>query len=229
MGTAVTEVRALLDEASPAMWTDAQIMSWLNQGCADIARRAEILWDEANITVTANVQTYPFPADFLTAHRCEFTINPPIWSPGSLPRSWSSGDQLHGRELGDDPFAARRLAPLVHHPGQSGGQLPVHDVPGPGRRRGGHRLLLPPGPARHPPHRERRHAVGLGGHRLRLRRLQGAAAAYLAIWKDVPSIYETQLANMINKTRNMTDQMNQVTSGIGNLPVYAYSDGWDGI
>jgi hypothetical protein len=30
MGTAITEVRALLNETTPAMWTDAQLASWIN-------------------------------------------------------------------------------------------------------------------------------------------------------------------------------------------------------
>lgn len=230
MGTAVTEVRALLDEASPAMWTDAQIMSWLNQGCADIARRAEILWDEANITVTANVQTYPFPADFLTAHRCEFTINPPIWSPGSLtqvlefreinsmdenwgmihslPAAWPRWYTIRGNPVVNFQFtmypapAAAGVATVYYYRQARAATLDTDNVD---TLSGWEDIVYD-------------YAV-----------YKAQRAAHLAIWKDALSIYETQLANMINKTRNMTDQMNQVTSGIGNLPVYAYSDGWDGI
>ena len=47
-----TEVRALLDESSANFWTDDQINSWLNQGCSDIARRAEVLWQEVIVNIT---------------------------------------------------------------------------------------------------------------------------------------------------------------------------------
>jgi hypothetical protein len=75
LATATTEVRALLDESTAGFWTDAQIQSWINQGCQDVARRAEILWQEVNYNVTPLVQLYPFPADFLNAHRAEFTLS----------------------------------------------------------------------------------------------------------------------------------------------------------
>src|SRR5208283_5315558 len=74
LAQARTEVRSLLNEASPVYWTDAQLNNWVNQGCSDIARRAEILWQQVDISVSPLVQNYPFPADFLSCHRAEFTL-----------------------------------------------------------------------------------------------------------------------------------------------------------
>ena len=71
----VTQVRSLLDEATAQFWTDAELESWINQGCQDVARRAETLWQEVTINVTPLVQNYPFPIDFLNVHRAEFQLS----------------------------------------------------------------------------------------------------------------------------------------------------------
>ena len=49
-------------------------------------------------------------------------------------------------------------------------------------------------------------------------------AASTATWKDAYQLYEKNIAEMINKTRTMSDQMNQITSGQQIWPIYAYAD-----
>jgi hypothetical protein len=47
-------------------------------------------------------------------------------------------------------------------------------------------------------------------------------------WQEAFQLYNGNLAQMIDKTRNMTDLGESVTSGIPQWPVYAYGDydGW---
>jgi hypothetical protein len=49
-------------------------------------------------------------------------------------------------------------------------------------------------------------------------------------WQEAYQLYEKALNEMINKTRNMTDQGEQITTGVPQWPVYMYSDasmnGW---
>ena len=72
LAQARTEVRDILDEATQAFWTDAQLNSWLNQGCADIARRALCLRKLSTVAVVANTQNYNAPSDIYQLYRVEF-------------------------------------------------------------------------------------------------------------------------------------------------------------
>lgn len=58
--TTLSEARKLLrdrlDESSPRRWQDDQLNAWINEGCRDITRRAEVLHAETDIAVLANVQ-----------------------------------------------------------------------------------------------------------------------------------------------------------------------------
>ncbi|MGI0134584.1 MAG: hypothetical protein ACREBW_06475, partial [Candidatus Micrarchaeaceae archaeon] len=51
-----TQTRSLLDESTATFWTDAQLNQWLNDGCSDLARRAEII-ETINSTIAALVNT----------------------------------------------------------------------------------------------------------------------------------------------------------------------------
>ena len=47
-------------------------------------------------------------------------------------------------------------------------------------------------------------------------------------WQQAYQMYNTNLAALIDKSRNMTDQGETITSGIANWPTYTYADngGW---
>ena len=72
VSTAITQVRDLIAESSAAYWTDAQIQGWLNQGCADFARRTRTLRDKQQVTVSANVQNYNTPSNYYAVYRLEY-------------------------------------------------------------------------------------------------------------------------------------------------------------
>ena len=81
LSAAITQVRNLLDEASPTYWSNAMITAWLNQACKDLARQAQSLWmiytfPSAPTPTTTKVflQNYPMPADMLGVHKMTFLI-----------------------------------------------------------------------------------------------------------------------------------------------------------
>lgn len=218
--TARTEVRALLDESVPAYWTNTQLNSWINQGCEDIARRAEILWQEVVIAVTPNVQEYNFPSDFLTAHRAEFSptnssqtvamefraINSmdEIWGIlHNLPAAWPQYFTIRGNNYG-------YFLMMYPAPGASGSMTVYYY----------------------------RQAVTVTLDANFIDTLSGWEnivydyACYKALraskdptWQQAYELYEKSLTEMIAKTRNMTDLGDTMTTGIPQWPVYAYGDG----
>jgi hypothetical protein len=224
MSTAITEVRALLNESAPAFWTDAQLQSWINQGCEDVARRAEVLWQEAELNVVADQQLYAFPLDFLTAHRAEFSPTnstqtysleyraisamDEIWGIlHSLPAAWPQYFTIRGNS------ATGYFLMLYPSPGQTG-QLTVYyyrqavaqtKTTGPIDTQSGWEDIIYD------------YAV-----------FKALRASKDPTWQQAFQMYSTNLGQLIDKTRNMTDQGNVVTSGIANWPTYTYADngGW---
>ena len=222
--TANTEVRALLDEASPGIfWTDTQINSWINQGCEDVARRAEILWQEYSIPITANVQNYSFPKDFLNCHRAEYTISG-VTGPGaqtfnleyrginqmdeiwgilhSLPAAWPQYFTIRGNTamgfflmMYPSPAAAGTL--LVYYYRQAKAAVLTTDTID--TMQGWEDVVYD-------------YAV-----------MKAWRMARRTEWQEAMQLYEANLQRMIDKTRNLTDQGEQITTGIPQWPIYAYS------
>jgi hypothetical protein len=114
MTEAITEVRALLAESSAAFWSDTQLQSWINQGCEDVARRAEILWEQENITVVPLTAIYSFSNDFLNCHRAQFALD--------------NSDQIYNMEYhaynGMSSGAFSRISPPPGRSGSPSGAIP---------------------------------------------------------------------------------------------------------
>jgi hypothetical protein len=222
MATAITEVRSLLDESNPLFWTDAQIQSWLNQGCEDVARRAENLWQEINIPVTPLDQFYVFPADFLNAHRAEFTLGTglsnsqqtfnlefrgintmdEIWGVlHQLPSAWPQFYTIRGNTtlgyylmLYPSPGGAGTLTVYYYRQAQAQSSLTGNIDVQPGWEDTVYDYAI----------------------------FKAYRKAKDPQWKDAFQIYEGKLAQMINQTRNMTDQGDTMTTGVSNWPAYQY-------
>lgn len=222
---AVTEVRAILDEQSPGqMWSDSQIESWLNQGCQDVARRAEILWNEAPIVVTPNVQTYPFPADFLNAHRAEFTLA------GAVGNASNQTFNLEYRGINqmEDVWGILHQLPAAY---------PQYFTIR-GNAVQGFFLMLYPSPGANgllTVYYYRQAQVVTTGQNLDVmpgwQDIVFDYAIYKAMrasrdqrWQEAFQLYEKNLAEMIAKTRNLTDQAEQITTGSSQWPLYAYAE-----
>lgn len=219
-----TEVRALLDESLANFWTDDQIDSWLNQGCSDVARRAEILWQEVNMNVVPLVQSYPFQPDFLNCHRAEFSLTDSdqtfnleyrginqmdeIWGIlHSLPAAWPQYFTIRGNSvLGfylmmyPSPGAAGTLT--VYYYRQSVAAVADTDL-----------IDTMPG---------WEDIIYDYAFYKAKRKAQDPQ------WQQGLQLYEKNLEMMIQKTRNMTDQGEQITTGTPQWPIYSYSESPDG-
>lgn len=61
----ITRVRSRLDETTPAFWTDANLIVWLNEGLRDAGRYTRHIRDTKTINVTAGVSEYTVQADVI--------------------------------------------------------------------------------------------------------------------------------------------------------------------
>ena len=217
MSTAITEVRALLNESTAGQWTNTQIQSWINQGCQDIARRAETLWQEVNIQTFPNQQNYPFPSDFLNMHRAEFSIANSDQTFNLEYRGINSMDEIWGI-LHSLPAAWPQYCTVRGNSVQ------------------GFFIMLYPAPAAPGTltvYYYRQAVIASSTGNLDIQSgwedIVYDYAVYKAkrmsqdpTWQEALQLYQGNLAEMINKTRNMTDQAETVTTGIPQWPIYAY-------
>lgn len=224
MNEAITEVRSLLDENSAQFWSNLELESWINQGCQDVARRAETLWQEVIINVTPLVQNYPFPNDFLNIHRAEFQLSntdqtfnleyrginqmDEIWGIlHSLPAAWPQYFTIRGNSV------LGFYLMLYPSPGSQGSLTVYYYRQAVAVTTGGLNIDVQPG----------WEDIVFDYAVFKAKR-----KAEDPTWQEAFQLYNGNLAMMIDKTRNMTDQGEQITSGIPQWPVYAYSesDGW---
>lgn len=222
LATARSNVRSLLNEATQVLWLDSELNEWINQGAQDVARRAETLWQEIFINVTPNVQNYPVPPDFLNAHRAEFTLSQQgttsaqtfnleyrginqmdeIWGIlHSLPAAWPQYFTMRGNSI-------------------NGFYLMLYPAPG-----GAGVLTLYYYRQARPAATDTQYIDVQGGWE----DIVYDYAVYKAkrkdqdpTWQEALQLYQGNLTQMINMTRRMTDQGEQVTSGIPQWPSYAY-------
>lgn len=68
-------VRELLDEETPATFKDSHLDRWINEGCIEIARSAEVLETSDTIDVVASTREYDLPDDMIRAHRVDFEVD----------------------------------------------------------------------------------------------------------------------------------------------------------
>ncbi len=64
----IKQIRSLIDEPSPALASDSDIIAWINEAQRDIARTAECLEATADLAVTSLQQTITAPDDTIRIH-----------------------------------------------------------------------------------------------------------------------------------------------------------------
>jgi hypothetical protein len=225
LAQATTEVRSLLAESSAAFWTDSQIQSWINQGCQDVSRRAENLWEEVNINVTALNQAYPFPNNFLNAHRAEFTLAGTDQTFNLDFRSINTMDEIWGI-LHSLPAAWPQYFTIR---GNSAVGFYLVMYPSPGSD--GTLLVSYYRAARNVTVTTQNIDVQPGWEDIVFDYAvyKAKRASQDPTWQEAFQLYNGNLDQLINKSRNMTDLGETVTSGTPQWPVYAYDDssgGW---
>ena len=224
MSAAITQVRDLLDEASAQFWSNTQLRSWINQGCQDVARQAEILWNKYTVTVVATTQNYDAPTDFLNCHRAEFSPTGSDQTYSLTYREINTMDEIWGI-LHALPAAYPQYFTLWQ-------KKTVGEV--------GSYFILYPVPAQTGPltiyyYRE---AVAATGTTTKLDTQPGWTeivydyAVYKALrkdrdptWQTAYKLYQSNLQALINKTRSYTDLGTTMTSGSNYWPIYRYGGG----
>ena len=214
---ATTEVRSPLAETTAAFWTDAQLQSWINQGCQDVARRAETLLEEVDFNVTAQVQSYPFPSNFLNAHRAEFNLSgtdqtfnldyrgintmDEIWGIlHSLPAAWPQYFTIRGNSV------VGLYLMMYPSPGADG-ILTVYYYRAANVVTASQNIDVQPG----------WEDIVFDYAVYKAKR-----ASQDPTWQEAFQLYNGNLQQMIDKTRNFTDLGESVTSGVPQWPVYAF-------
>ena len=56
--TALTEVRALINESTASFWSDTEIAGWIEQGCLDWCEKTLLLTKEDTLTLATNTYKY---------------------------------------------------------------------------------------------------------------------------------------------------------------------------
>lgn len=72
LSSLLDDVRERIDEITARRWSDVSLITWINEGARDVARRSEVLQDRKDIAALANVQEYTLPTDMIRVHRVEF-------------------------------------------------------------------------------------------------------------------------------------------------------------
>jgi hypothetical protein len=120
LSDAIEAVRDILDEANPAFYTDEQLTRWLNQGCADIARKAMCLRNIVEVPVTAETQNYQGPADMYELYRIEFAPTDSSFTYPLTFMGWQEADQAWGTYQ-SFPAAWPEIFTLWNNPGPTSG------------------------------------------------------------------------------------------------------------
>jgi hypothetical protein len=226
--SARTEVRSLLDEPTAQFWLDSEINSWLNQGAQDIARQAQALWMQLEVSAVPDQQFYALPQDFLGVHRLDFQLDNADQTYNLEFRGIKAMDEIWGI-LHQLPAAFPTAFYLWNDTGLPGGQPYFATYPVVGSTgtficyyyrnaipATADTALLDVTPAYEDIAYE--YAVAKAKRKDRD-----------PSWQEAMKMYQDQLQMMFNKTSRFSDQGDQFTSGAGpNWPIYMYSDVNDG-
>lgn len=126
----ITAVRDMLDEASDGEWTDKNLRRWINDGCRDLCRAAEVLDTVANLDVGNGDATITLPTDLIRISHAawqedgqdlvyplewrQFNAMDPIWYANR--EITSSRPQFYTTQ-GFVPTAVLRLYPIANADG----------------------------------------------------------------------------------------------------------------
>lgn len=215
-----------LDDPHARRWPPTMLTTWINEGCRDIARRAECLQSVTNMVVAPNQQTIPMAdlTNLLRIHRVEWQgagrtdrFSLEIRDVHSMDALWQ-GAQTQSK---GDPFACTlkgtppALNLMLYPTPPSGGQVTVWWWRFPATLNADADTIdLPDG--------WYDLAIDYAEHRA-MRRDRNPA------WKEAFEIYKDNLNSLVEQTRRYTDQNAAViTPELAGLPNWIYDEGWYG-
>lgn len=75
LGTLVTQVGDRVDDSAHRRFTQAQVRTWINEGCREIARRSECLYSTGTVVLGSSTQTATLPTDIIRVHHVTFVAD----------------------------------------------------------------------------------------------------------------------------------------------------------
>jgi hypothetical protein len=223
--TALTNVRSFLNEPIQQEWADSQLTAYLNMGQADVQRKSEALRQLSTVAVTANVQSYIAPSDSLRIYRVEYV-------PGGMPTLQTYSLEFRGYNEMDAIWGIYQqytgAYPSLYTLWNQPPELKIVTYPVPAENGTLNVFYY-------------RQPVAMASGSDTMDCLPGFEdviydyAVYRALrqdadprWKDQWQLYSEDLQNLVDMSRNFTDQPNAFSSGSMNVPSWLVtgSDWW---
>ena len=220
-------VRPVLDEATARFWTDAQLNIWINAGCRDIARRAEMIKNfNTSISPTVGTPKYPLPTDVLRVHRVEFQPTGQTQIYTLMASTDQEMDQVWGINQNQQGIYPQYYT-LWGYPGGTGAaqlQIKLYPVPSQTGTLNVYYYGVPTpmvadtDPAQIP--------EGWQDLLVMYCEYEARRKDRDPLWQDVKQMYDEKVGEMIATTRELHDQASSVTVGMNNVPSWLYSFDW---
>lgn len=95
-------IRSRLNETTPQLWTDTELTDWVNDGCRDLARKAEdLMVYDTSLAVSANVAVYTLPqSDIIRINRAEYVPTGSTQTYPLVPSNQAEMDTIWGTNQG---------------------------------------------------------------------------------------------------------------------------------
>lgn len=226
----LTDVKSRIADSTGKFYQDTTLNSWIMSGAKDIARRAEVLEDIINVTAVAGTNQYSLPTatsgGILRIHRVEFQI-----STSQIyllePREYNEMDSIWGINQLQQQAYPSYFAVWGIMVGSA--QMRVYPTPS---QAGTFNLFVYRLPATASQDTDPVEVPGGWEDLISL------YCEYVALrsdsdprWKDAKSIYEDELATMVNFTRSHHDQQQYITYPPQNVPAWGWmgGNGYDGL
>lgn len=241
LSDAINRTRSLLNEPVARFYTDTELTAWLNDGLRDVSRRAEdLITFDTSITINPYVPvpgqsapTYTLPVDVIRIQRIEFVPMGAINQTYPLTASTQQQmDQVWGTYQ-QNPASYPQFWVTRGYPGGSGRNqflLQIYPVPSQG---GTLNIFYYRQPVRIPDP-----ILNPSSYNTTLDIVEGwddvvvDFAVYRAYqkardprWKDLKAEYEEKVSQIIDVTRNWTDQPSYFSFGTRFMPSWLTE--WD--
>lgn len=225
--TLLSRVRSNINETTARFFTDAELTTWLNNGCKDIARRAEVIQHfDTTVSAIAGTNKYALPTDVIRVHRVEFM---PTGQTQIYPLQASTQQELD--QVFGTNQAQQGTTPLYYaiwgYPGGVGAAaltMQVYPVPA---TSGTFNIFYYAVPvdmvggtdvAQIPAGWEELLVLYCEYNARRKDKQQD--------WEDAKKIYEEKVQEMVDVTRQWHDQASSVSVGNTMVPSWLYSFDW---
>ena len=225
--TLISRVRSNVNESTSRFWSDAEITTWLNDGCKDIARRTETI-QHFDTTVTAVVGTakYALPSDVIRVHRVEYTPTGQTQIYMLQASTEQELDQVFGINQ-----AQQGAYPLYYaiwgYPGGSGAaalMMRVYPVPSQGGTFNIFYYAVPPDMVTGTDVA----TIPTGWEDMLVQYCEAEAKRkdQRPDWAEAKKLYEEKIQDMVDVTRKWHDQAGSVSVGSYAVPSWLYNFDW---